>query len=155
MVEATFESGPGGGLFWGDGLNGEETAADVELRISNAGSTPAWVYEQYVYLMVTPEVIMSMNEYPTPKFPYPKEGMVGHENYQISPLAPGQAPIKWKALVKDKGKSTVENGMYAYIFGVIRYRDAFDSSRETYFGYTVKANKRLERIPNEAYNKHT
>lgn len=56
--------------------------------------------------------------------------------------------------MEDNRVSTEENGLHVYIFGVVRYRDAFNSCRETYFGYAVEGNKILERIPNEAYNKH-
>lgn len=150
MAEANFEHG--GGLVWG---SGEQTQAVVELSIVNAGPTPAWVYEQWVQLKVSPEVIMSMNKYPSPQFPLIGEGKSAHVNYQIHPVTEGQEPIKWKAYVSDEGIPTEENRLHVYIFGVVRYRDAFNSCRETHFGYVVRNNKRLERIPNEAYNKHT
>jgi hypothetical protein len=152
MVEAKFEHGLG--LAWSAG----ETQASVIIGLLNAGPTPAWVYQQYVYLMVSPTVIASLSEYPTPNFPFTGEGskdMIGHVSYEICPLTQGQPSATWKAWVRGKGLATQQNGLHVYIFGVVRYRDAFSSRRETYFGYSVKANNRLERIPNEAYNKHT
>ncbi len=148
MAEAKFEHG--GGLV----RVGDETQAIVELSILNAGPTPAWIYEQWVQLKVSPEVIMSRTQYQSPQFPFVGEGRFAHVNYEIHPVTQGQSPITWKAYIRDKGIPTEENGLHVYIFGVVRYRDVFSSSRETYFGYSVKANKRLERIPNEAYNKH-
>jgi hypothetical protein len=103
-------------------------------------------------------VIASRTKYPIPDFPFTGEGsteMTGHVNYEIRPLTQGQSPVIRKAWVIGKGIATPDNGLHVYIFGVVRYRDAFSSSRETYFGYCVNANKWLELIPNEAYNRHT
>jgi hypothetical protein len=66
----------------------------------------------------------------------------------------GQEPAKWVADVWDEGWATEDNGRYVHIFGVVRYRDAFSLLRETYFGYGVW-NGKLERMPSEAYNRHT
>lgn len=151
MVDAQLEQGAG------VAYSLDETNASVELSIWNSGPTPAWVYEQYVYLKLSPDIIASRTEYPMPDFPYTGDGstgMKGHVNYEIHPIANGQAPITWKAWVQASGFASPDNGLHMYIFGVVRYRDAFSATRETYFGYRVVGNKRLERIPNEAYNKH-
>lgn len=155
MADLRFELGSG--LVWGDDGTelGGRTMATVILSIKNAGPTPAWVYEQFIHLEVSPEVLTSLEKYESPNFPFIGQGKTSHVNYEIHPLTQDDDPIGWKAWVFDEGISTSENGLHVYIYGVVRYRDAFNSKRETYFGYSVKGNNRLERIPNEAYNKHT
>jgi hypothetical protein len=155
MAELRFEHG--GGLSTGSHGEGwpEQSMATVIVSIKNAGSTPAWVYEQFVHLEESPRILTSLEKYESPNFPFIGEGKTSNVNYQIHPLTPGDDPIGWRAWVFDDGVPTPENGLHVYIYGVVRYRDAFDTKRETYFGYSVKGDKRLERIPNEAYNKHT
>jgi hypothetical protein len=149
MVEARFDPTLGVALHTGG------ISAEIELVISNAGPTPAWVYEQYVYLVALPQVITSLNKYPSPQFPYLDENASGHANYEIHPMAQGDPPKTWKAWVSYEGHPSTQNGPYPYVIGVVRYRDAFSALRETYFGYSVESFKRMSRIPNEAYNKHT
>ncbi len=155
MADLRFEDGTS--LSWGSGTEAfaEQTMATVILSIRNSGSTPAWVYEQFVHLEVSPRILGSLEKYQSPNFPFIEEGKTSHANYEIHPLTQGDDPIGWKAWVYDEGIPTPENGLHVYIYGVVRYRDAFNTKRETYFGYSVKGNNRLERIPNEAYNKHT
>jgi hypothetical protein len=137
------------------------TRAKMEVSIKNCGPTPAWVVEQYICLRVADFVVMSKEEYLTPKFPhfaedgpYAGHGRVSSANYSILPLVQGQEPVKWEADLSDPGWATEDNGLYVHIFGVVRYRDAFSRSRETYFGYSVWKGE-LERMPSEAYNKNT
>lgn len=149
MAEVDFDVG--GGLFG----RGDGTQTQVELRIWNAGPTPAWVYEKWIYLRVSDEVIESHTQYQSPQFP-----LIGGEksdvSYRINSIPQGEDHVvAWRAYLQDKRFATPDNGLHTFIFGVVRYRDAFASLRETYFGYVVKGNNRLERIPNEAYNKHT
>jgi hypothetical protein len=153
MAELRFEHS---GLFRGDDGTafGGQTMASVILSIKNSGPTPAWVYEQFIHLDVSPEIITSLGTYPSPNFPFIGEGKESFVSYEIHPISQGDDPVGTGALVRDDGVPTPENGLHTYIFGVVRYRDAFSLKRETYFGYSVKG-RRLERIPNEAYNKHT
>lgn len=153
MAELRFEDG--NGISWGTEGGIQHTMARVILSIRNSGPTPAWVYEQCVRLEVSPKILASLEKYESPNFPFVGEGNSFHVNYEIHPLTQGDDPVGWKAYVFDEGVSTPENGLHVYIYGVVRYRDAFSSKRETYFGYSVRGNNRLERIPNEAYNKHT
>jgi hypothetical protein len=153
MAELRFQEG--NGISWGTEGGTQHTMAGVILSIKNSGPTPAWVYEQCVRLEVSPKILTSLEKYESPNFPFVGEGNSFHANYEIHPLTQGDNPVGWKAYVFDEGISTPENGLHVYIYGVVRYRDAFESKRETYFGYVVQGNNRLERIPNEAYNKHT
>ena len=131
------------------------TAAKVEISLQNCGPTPAWIFEQWVCLEVANFVVMSATEYPTPQFPqFGKEGKKSSVNYSILPMVKGQEPEKWTTSIDDDGWATDDNGRYVHIYGVVRYRDAFSSLRETYFGYGVW-NGQLERMPSEAYNHHT
>jgi hypothetical protein len=132
----------------------ERTAAMVELRVQNCGPTPAWIFEQFVCLRVANFVVMSKTEYPSPQFPDVGDGKVLHANYSILPMVEGQEPARWVADVYDEGWATEDNGLHVHIFGVVRYRDAFSLLRETYFGYSVWKGQ-LERMPSEAYNRHT
>jgi hypothetical protein len=153
MAELRFEDG--NGLSWGTEGDTQHTMAGVILSIKNSGSTPAWVYEQFIHLDVSPEIITSLGTYQSPNFPFIGHGKECFVSREIHPISQSDDPIGTKALVGDSGTATPENRLHAYIYGVVRYRDAFNTKRETYFGYSVKGNSRLERIPNEAYNKHT
>lgn len=153
MAEVTFRDN--GGLSVGGSMPAIQTITEVEIRVTNAGPTPAWIFEQWVQLKVSPEVIASRTKYQSPQFPFIGEGKTAAVNYQIHPMVQGQNPVIWKAHIWDDQFPTEENGLHAYIFGVVRYRDAFSAMRETYFGYHVKGYKLLERIPNDAYNRHT
>jgi hypothetical protein len=75
-------------------------------------------------------------------------------SYEILPIARGDQPIVWHADIVGDGWATEENRLNIYIYGIVTYRDAFNSMRETYFGYMVDGRK-LERIPSDAYNKNT
>lgn len=133
------------------------TAAEVEVSLRNSGSTPAWVFEQWVRLEVANFVVASVTEYPIPRFPPVGEGgkpKMSQVNYNILPIVKGQEPTKWRAHVSDSGWATDDNGLFVHIYGVVRYRDVSNSLRETYFGYGLWHGK-LDRMPSKAYNHHT
>jgi hypothetical protein len=153
MAELRFEHG--GGLMIRGAPPCQQTMANVVLSIKNTGSTPAWVYEQFIHLEVSPKIIASLETYESPNFPFLGQGKEMFVSREIHPISQGDDPIGTGAWVEDSGVATSENGLHVYIYGVVRYRDAFSTERETYFGYSAKGNNRLERIPNEAYNKHT
>jgi hypothetical protein len=103
---------------------------------------------------------MSDTPYPSPEFP--GRGIDGeltfpqttHGNYEIIPIAKGDSPHVSNFDILGEGWATEDNGLNAYIYGIVRYRDAFESLRETYFGYLVRG-RNLERVPSDAYNKNT
>src|SRR5271165_4264766 len=68
MADLRFEDG--NGLSWGSEGDTQHTMAGVILSVKNSGSTPAWVYEQFIHLDVSPEVITSLGTYPSPNFPF-------------------------------------------------------------------------------------
>ncbi len=154
MAELRFEHG-GSIMSTGTEQYLAKTAANVILSIRNTGSTPAWVYEQFIHLEVSPKIITSLESYESPDFPFLGQGKEMFVSREIHPVSQGDEPIGTRTWVSDDGFPTPENALHIYIYGVVRYRDAFNSKRETYFGYSVIGNNRLERIPNEAYNKHT
>jgi hypothetical protein len=152
MVDALFFDGSGIVQHTqGDGK--VRTSATLKVILKNSGPTPAWIFEQFVRLEVIDKVIISEEVYPPPVFIGP--GFITQTNYQILPITSAQEPFKWRADVQGDGWATDTNALHTYIYGIVRYRDAFSSYRETYFGYSVRSNGALERIPNEAYNKHT
>ena len=101
---------------------------------------------------------MSDTPYPSPsKFGRIEGGIgqgVSHMSYEILPIAKDDSPIVWQTEIFGDGWATEENRLNTYIYGIVTYRDAFNSMRETYFGYRVEG-RRLERIPSDAYNKNT
>jgi hypothetical protein len=118
---------------------------DIDIDLINAGRTPAWVYEQRVQMVI---------ETDPPLVPQFLDGAVVIDG--TFPVVQNQPAVTSAALVSAEGSiPDPSNGMHIYIFGIVRYRDTFSPSRETYFGYVIRGNNRLERIPNEAYNKHT
>ena len=140
MVEAKFPLGAGP-LSTSGGINDGFTITDFEVIVENAGRTPAWVYEQVVQ--------MSVSKLP----PVPEFDSTAERNSGIYPIVQNQPATTWKPYTKAKGIPDLDG--QPYIFGVVRYRDSFSDSRETYFGYIVKDWKRLERLPNPAFNKYT
>lgn len=136
---------------------GERTAASVELQIRNCGPTPAWVFQQWIRLEISPKILMSDTPYPSPSQFDRIEGAIGqgasHMSYEILPIAKDDRPIVWQTEIFGDGWATEQNRLNTYIYGIVTYRDAFDSMRETYFGYRVDGRK-LERIPSDAYNKN-
>jgi hypothetical protein len=130
------------------------THVHFDLICTNAGTTPAWIFEQSVCVEVTDRVIFSNTPYPTPEILKP-DGRHVQLFYQIWPVVKGDPPIQSRGTTKCKGWATRDNRLYTYIYGVVRYRDAFSPLRETYFGYVVTEDVTLNRIPSEAYNKHT
>jgi hypothetical protein len=140
IVEVKFPLGAGPLSFSG-GINDGSTITDFEIIVKNAGRTPAWVYEQRVQMTVSKLP-------PLPAFDETAKTDIG-----VYPVVQDQPATTWKPFVEAKGLPDLDG--QPYIFGVVRYRDSFSDSRETYFGYVVSDHKRLERLPNPAYNMYT
>jgi hypothetical protein len=129
------------------------TCVRVGIVCRNAGPTPAWVYEQSVRVKITNQVIFSATKYPTPEMS--EESPSRQVFYQIHPLTGDMDPIVSKAWICCEGWEL--KGFQTYVYGYIKYRDAFASDRITWFGYSVQKGtlaRYLERIPNAAYNKN-
>jgi hypothetical protein len=156
MADLRFKTGSG--IVHTTNPLGERTAAIVELQIRNCGPTPAWVFQQWIRLEISPKILMSATPYPSPSQFERIEGAIGqgasHMSYEILPIAKDDPPIIWQTDIFGDGWATEENRLNTYIYGIVTYRDAFNSMRETYFGYRVEG-RRLERIPSDAYNKNT
>ena len=140
MVEIKFPPGAGPLSFSG-GINDGSTITDFEIIVKNAGRTPAWVYEQVVQMTVSKLP-------PLPEFDKTSKTDIG-----VYPVVQDQPATTWKPFIEARGLPDLDG--QPYIFGVVRYRDSFSHFRETYFGYVVRDHKRLERLPNPAYNKYT
>jgi len=139
MAEVKFPLGAGPLSFSG-GINDGSTITDFEVVVKNVGRTPAWIYEQVVQ--------MTVSKLP----PAPEFDETCQTNMGVYPVVQDEPATTWKPFVEAKGLPDLDG--QPYIFGVVRYRDAFSDFRETYFGYVVRDHKRLERLPNPAYNKY-
>ncbi len=117
------------------------TGAFVNLICRNQGKTPAWIVERHIRLEVTNSVA-------------PKPQLQGAEiSYDPEPLPVGgpESIQNWSLI----GDGWAGEGRFTLIYGVVKYRDVFSPSRETWFGYMVKSDGRLERIAHPEYNKNT
>jgi hypothetical protein len=125
-----------------DGSDGiTRTVADVNLICRNQGKTPAWIVERHIRIEVTNSVS-------------PKPLLQGAEiSYDPEPLAvDGSESFQHWSLTGDGWAGA---GRFTLIYGVVKYRDVFSPSRETWFGYIVKPDGRFERIAHPEYNKNT
>jgi hypothetical protein len=132
-----------GQLFRNESSDGTvRTMADVNLICRNQGKTPAWITERHIRIEVTDSVA-------------PQPQLQGAEiSYDPEPLAVGGADSfqHWSLI----GDGWAGEGRFVLIYGVVKYRDVFSPSRETWFGYIVKPDgHRLERIAHPEYNKNT
>jgi hypothetical protein len=100
------------------GQDGEtHTLVDVVLGCTNYGFTPAWIYERHIKLEITNSVA-------------PKPDLRGADvSYQIHPLSKEQEPTIWR-LDKMTGKGQTAPGKYAFVYGVVKYRDIFQRERD-------------------------
>jgi hypothetical protein len=128
------------------------TEVFVDIVCRNAGPTPAWIFQQSIRVKVTDQVIQSATPYPTPELSEPRTTF--QKFHQIHSLTRDMEPIVSKANIWCNGWATKTNHLQTYIYGVVKYRDAFNSHRKTWFGYSLLNGEILERIPNEAYNQN-
>jgi hypothetical protein len=155
MVDAAM-AGEVGVMHGTSGDGSENTGAVLDITCRNVGPTPAWVFEQYVTIELKNIVIASQSRYVSPRWLESPAGTTSQMNYRILPLYKDGEAYTWRAWIQCPGWATPRNELHSYIYGIVRYRDAFKSLRETYFGYWVNPNtNELQRIPNESYNKHT
>jgi hypothetical protein len=120
--------------------------ADIEIDVRNAGRTPAWIHERLVQMSIL------VDPPPVPQFGDQAKTIDG-----VFPVGPNEPAPTANAFLSAQGQRAEwpNKDIHLYIWGVVRYRDSFGQSRETYFGYIVRGNNQLERLPQEAYNKQT
>ena len=126
------------------GLNTQKSLVDLDLFCENDGKTPAWITEARVRL----ELVDSVP--PEPIFDPRRDG--DFLELRLIPMT-----VKGKQVFKvDCGCDGGWNsGKTKMIYGFVRYRDVFESNRESRFGYTFTPSDDLERITNSKYNENT
>jgi hypothetical protein len=148
-VTADVERVPGfGGIMNGSGhemgvgpLRTESTAFRARIICRNDGKTPAWITKKQAGL----DIVETLPEVPD------------WTRTTIIQVAPEQL------LVGQVGKPTDETlyskrgralGKMTILYGLVTYRDPFGENKTTSFGYYVRDDGSLERIPNPKYNEN-
>ncbi len=121
--------------------NGIDTSGTFELHSQNFGRTSGWLYEQRIQMFRG-----------TPAENPDVEKNVFATKTDLIPIAPSQQLLTFNLTLGVNGKIDDRGG---HIYGVVKYRDAFQEKRQTFFGYTVSANGELKPIPGPLYNRHT
>jgi hypothetical protein len=148
MVEV--EPTPGAGSIW-DGetmtrevmdLRAGHTTFTARITCKNDGKSPAWIIEKRACL----DIIASLPE--TPDW-----GRTRPIQIEPEPLSVGQiGKPKDEALTCKRPR---ELGKMVIIYGIVKYRDTFGDGRSTTFGYKVRDDGVLERLPYSKYNENT
>jgi hypothetical protein len=120
---------------------GIQAVVRLQLKLSNSGRTPAWIIGTWVLHEVT--AVVAEN---------PRLGPKGEPESGPEPIAAGADYFSdMELLCPGFGV----NGKTVVLVGITEYRDCFGVDRITTFGYTLKFNGELERIPNPNYNRFT
>jgi hypothetical protein len=148
MVEV--EPVPGAGPIW-DGetmtrevmdLRAGNTTFTARIICKNDGKAPAWITEKHACL----DIVDSL-----PKTP--DWGRIQPIQMEPEPLSVGQiGKPKDEALTCKRPR---EQGKIVILYGIIKYRDTFRANRTTSFGYKVRDDGALERLPYAKYNENT
>lgn len=121
----------------------------IMLSCANKGKSPAWITGRYGrFVIVRPGEL-------------PKEPVIAPTdiiNDEFEPVAPGEAAtsIHWEPLADGRHVILTTRAVF---YGVVKYRDIFGNSRETWFGCELKGHRngrRLERLAGfPEYNRAT
>lgn len=148
MVEV--EPVPGAGPIWdGQTMTREitdlivgNTTFTARIICKNDGKAPAWITEKHACLDIV-DVL--------PKTP--DWGRTQSIQIEPEPLSVGQiGKPKDEALTCKRRR---EIGKMVVLYGIIKYRDTFGDNRSTSFGYKVRDDGVLERLPFPKYNENT
>jgi hypothetical protein len=140
---------PGANLIHWTEPNGViKTHISVKLRYINDGSSPAWITGKSARLL-----IVSAGE-ELPLIPQLAKEDILEEG--VDPVGPGKDDaFEWNAT--GNGRHSINT--VTIIYGVVRYRDIFWESRETWFCYQLigyQGNRKLIRVfCGPEYSKHT
>jgi hypothetical protein len=118
-----------------------ETHASIRLKCTNEGKTIAWIDQKLACFQILKEL---------PKQP------------DFSALEMLDCVPEW---VRAQGRSELDVTLTAHgegdfaiplVWGVVKYRDAFDGKHETTFGFRIRLDRKFERIAGiPEYNKYT
>jgi hypothetical protein len=123
---------------------GSKTLADLKVTCANCGNSPAWITEI--------DVRMEIGSIPRTDPDFTPEG---HEiSLQYEPIAPNGRSFELP-LRQVVAEGDVAGKNYAFIHGIVKYRDAFTPNGKSFFGYTIQKDGlkyHLGRIRDAKYN---
>jgi hypothetical protein len=123
---------------------GGKTLVDIEVTCTNLGNTLAWITEI--------DVRMGIGSMPLSDPDFTPEG---HEiTLLYEPSAPNGPPFELP-LRQVAAEGDVAGKNYAFIHGIVKYRDAFTPNGKSFFGYTIQKDGlsyHLGRIRDTKYN---
>jgi hypothetical protein len=116
----------------------------VNIVCQNRGRSMAWITETRIGMVAVEQVPVEMDIGRTVRVDNEVEQPVIVDEQVLSPDLPLETP------------GTPKPEQTILIYGVVNYRDIFEQSRYTTFGFRLmKDRERFERISLPAYNKHT
>jgi len=114
---------------------------EIKVRIINHGQTPAYNVAQTAAVDALP--------YPLPAgFPLPKSMIPAPATLVLHPNALIDTHVTGKRVLSatEIGQVTANHGLRIYVFGTVKYRDAFKQDRETRFCFSVIGDKNLATV---------
>ena len=120
----------------------ESTGFRARITCRNDGKTPAWITKKRAGL----DIVESIPESPD----WTRANII---QVAPEPLSVGQIgkPTD-ETLICKRGRAL---GKMTILYGIVEYRDPFAGNRRTSFGYQVRDDGSLERLPNAKYNENT
>ena len=119
----------------------ESTGFRARIVCRNDGKAPAWITEKRAGL----DIVESIPESPD----WTRTNLI---QVTPEPLSVGQASKPTdETLICKRGRAL---GKMTILYGIVKYSDPFGKNRSTGFGYQVKDDGSLERLPNLKYNKN-
>ena len=148
-VMVKVEPVPGAGPIWdGETITREvrdvwagNTTYAARITCKNDGKTPAWITEKHACI----DIVDSVPEIPAWERTNPIQ-------IEPEPLSVGETgrpkdePLTCKR-ARGQGKTLI-------LYGIVKYRDPFGDNRTTSFGYKVRDDGVLERLPYPKYNEN-
>lgn len=120
----------------------ENTAFRSRIICRNDGKTPAWITEKRAGL----DIIDSLPEIPD----WTRAAVM---QVALEPISVGQVSNPQdETLICKRGRAL---GKMTILYGIVKYRDPFGANRTTTFGYEVRDDGSLERLPYPKYNENT
>jgi len=120
----------------------EGTGFRARIVCRNDGKAPAWITEKRACL----DIVESIPESPD----WTRTNLI---QAAPEPLSVGQVSKPTdETLICKRGRAL---GKMTILYGIVKYRDPFGENRSTSFGYQVRDDGSLERLPNLEYNENT
>ncbi len=149
-VTVDVEKIPGiGGIMDGSGhemgvgpLRTESTAFRARIICRNDGKTPAWITKKQAGLDIVDTV---------PEAPDWSRTVITHVTPEQLLVGQVGKPTD-ETLYSKRGRAL---GKMTILYGLVTYRDPFGENKTTSFGYYVRDDGSLERLPHRKYNQNT